>query len=41
MSKFYARRRVSILAALTGLAVSAALFNSPTASSAATVSEAR
>ena len=34
MSKFYARRRVSILAALTGLIASAALFNSPSASAA-------
>ncbi|MEV0636025.1 HNH endonuclease family protein [Streptomyces sp. NPDC050619] len=34
MSKFYARRRVSILAALTGLIASVGLFNSPTASAA-------
>lgn len=34
MPKFYARRRVSILAALTGLIASAALFNSPSASAA-------
>ncbi|MER5598064.1 HNH endonuclease family protein [Streptomyces sp. NPDC002265] len=34
MSKFYARRRVSILATLTGLIASAGLFNSPTASAA-------
>jgi uncharacterized protein DUF1524 len=34
MSKFYARRRVSILAALTGLIASAGLFNGPTASAA-------
>ncbi|MFJ8795310.1 HNH endonuclease family protein [Streptomyces sp. NPDC102462] len=34
MAKFYARRRVSILAALTGLIASVALFNSPTASAA-------
>ncbi len=34
MPKFYARRRVSILAALTGLIASVALFNGPTASAA-------
>ncbi|MFE7958378.1 MULTISPECIES: HNH endonuclease family protein [unclassified Streptomyces] len=34
MPKFYARRRVSILAALTGLIASAALFSAPTASAA-------
>lgn len=34
MPKFYARRRVSILAALTGLIASVALLNSPTASAA-------
>ncbi|MFF4901493.1 HNH endonuclease family protein [Streptomyces sp. NPDC001068] len=34
MPKFYARRRLSILAAFTGLIASAALFNSPTASAA-------
>ncbi|WP_112470562.1 HNH endonuclease family protein [Streptomyces triticisoli] len=34
MPKFYARRRLSILAALTGLIASAALFNSPAASAA-------
>ncbi|WP_330457603.1 HNH endonuclease family protein [Streptomyces sp. NBC_00820] len=34
MPKFYARRRVSILAALTGLIASAALLNSPSASAA-------
>lgn len=34
MSKFYARRRVSILAALSGLMASVALFNAPTASAA-------
>ncbi|MFJ8598119.1 HNH endonuclease family protein [Streptomyces shenzhenensis] len=34
MAKFYARRQVSILAALTGLIASVALFNSPTASAA-------
>lgn len=34
MPTFYARRRVSILAALTGLIASAALFSSPTASAA-------
>ncbi|GGW39195.1 hypothetical protein GCM10010503_14330 [Streptomyces lucensis JCM 4490] len=34
MSRFYARRRLSILATLTGLTASAALFNSPTASAA-------
>ncbi|MGW0709991.1 HNH endonuclease family protein [Streptomyces sp. NPDC002643] len=34
MSKFYARRRTSILAALTGLIASVGLFNSPTASAA-------
>jgi hypothetical protein len=34
MSKFYARRRVSILAALTGLIASVGLFNGPTASAA-------
>ncbi|MBA2811638.1 HNH endonuclease [Streptomyces sp. KM273126] len=34
MRKFYARRRVSILTALTGLIASVALFNSPTASAA-------
>ncbi|WP_030169666.1 HNH endonuclease family protein [Streptomyces sp. NRRL S-813] len=33
-SKVYARRRLSILAALTGLIASVALFNSPTASAA-------
>ncbi|MFF7973480.1 DUF1524 domain-containing protein [Streptomyces sp. NPDC007905] len=33
-AKFYARRRLSILAALTGLIASAALFNSPSASAA-------
>ncbi|MGW1620548.1 HNH endonuclease family protein [Streptomyces sp. NPDC002172] len=33
-STFYARRRVSILAALTGLIASVALFNSPSASAA-------
>lgn len=32
MPKFYARRRLSILAAFTGLIASVALFNSPTAS---------
>ncbi|MFF4499564.1 HNH endonuclease family protein [Streptomyces sp. NPDC001401] len=34
MPKFYARRRLSILAALTGLIASVGLFNSPTASAA-------
>ena len=34
MSKFYARRRLSILAALTGLIASAGLLNGPTASAA-------
>jgi hypothetical protein len=34
MSKFYARRRVSVLAALTGLIASVGLFNGPTASAA-------
>ncbi|MFJ9905141.1 HNH endonuclease family protein [Streptomyces sp. NPDC101152] len=34
MPKFYARRRLSILATLTGLIASAALFNGPTASAA-------
>ena len=34
MSKFYARRRVSILAALTGVIASVGLFNGPTASAA-------
>ncbi|MEU0048283.1 HNH endonuclease family protein [Streptomyces sp. NPDC006309] len=34
MSKLYARRRLSILAALTGLMTSAALVNSPSASAA-------
>lgn len=34
MPKFYARQRVSILAALTGLIASAALFSAPTASAA-------
>ncbi|WP_330349920.1 HNH endonuclease family protein [Streptomyces sp. NBC_00582] len=34
MPKFYARRRLSILAVLTGLIASVALFNSPTASAA-------
>ncbi|KES04799.1 hypothetical protein BU52_23500 [Streptomyces toyocaensis] len=34
MSKFYARRRLSIAAALTGLIASVGLFNSPTASAA-------
>ncbi|MGW2569506.1 HNH endonuclease family protein [Streptomyces sp. NPDC001537] len=34
MPKFYARRRLSILAALTGLIASAGLLNSPTASAA-------
>ncbi|MCZ0989460.1 HNH endonuclease family protein [Streptomyces diastatochromogenes] len=34
MPKFYARRRLSILAVLTGLIASAALFNSPSASAA-------
>ncbi|MEU2714857.1 HNH endonuclease family protein [Streptomyces sp. NPDC007205] len=34
MSRFYARRRLSILATLTGLIASAALFNSPSASAA-------
>jgi hypothetical protein len=34
MSRFYARRRTSILAALTGLIASVALFNSPSASAA-------
>lgn len=33
-SKFYARRRVSILAALTGLIASATLFDPPSASAA-------
>ncbi|MDX3646392.1 HNH endonuclease family protein [Streptomyces sp. MB09-02B] len=37
MRRFYARRRVSILAALSGLIASAALFNAPTASAALTV----
>jgi len=32
MSKFYARRRLSLLAGLTGMIATAALFNSPTAS---------
>ncbi|CAL9586254.1 MULTISPECIES: HNH endonuclease family protein [unclassified Streptomyces] len=34
MSKFYARRRLSILAALTGVMASVALFNGPNASAA-------
>ena len=34
MPKFYARRRLSILAALTGVIASVALFNGPTASAA-------
>ncbi|MFG2792696.1 HNH endonuclease family protein [Streptomyces sp. NPDC048419] len=34
MSKFYARRRLSILAALTGMVASVGLFNGPTASAA-------
>ncbi|MCZ9341042.1 hypothetical protein NGM37_25085, partial [Streptomyces sp. TRM76130] len=34
MPKFYARRRLSILAALTGVMASVALFNGPTASAA-------
>ncbi|MDT9698486.1 HNH endonuclease family protein [Streptomyces sp. P17] len=34
MSKFYARRRLSILAAFTGLIASVSLFNGPTASAA-------
>jgi len=34
MAKFYARRRLSILAALTGLIASAGLLNGPTASAA-------
>jgi len=34
MSKFYARRRLSILAALTGMVASVALLNGPTASAA-------
>lgn len=34
MSKFYARGRLSIVAALTGLIASAALFTAPTASAA-------
>jgi len=34
MPKFYARRRLSILAALTGVMTSVALFNGPTASAA-------
>ncbi|MFI9172991.1 HNH endonuclease family protein [Streptomyces lincolnensis] len=34
MAKFYARRRLSILAALTGLIASVGLFNGPTASAA-------
>ncbi|MFE9018529.1 HNH endonuclease family protein [Streptomyces sp. NPDC007808] len=34
MTKFYARRRVSILAALTGVIASVGLFNGPTASAA-------
>ncbi|MFI6015957.1 HNH endonuclease family protein [Streptomyces sp. NPDC051243] len=34
MSKFYARQRVSILAALTGVIASVGLFNGPTASAA-------
>ncbi|MEU8031381.1 HNH endonuclease family protein [Streptomyces sp. NPDC049099] len=34
MSRFYARRRLSILATLTGLMASAALFGSPSASAA-------
>ncbi|MBL1104708.1 HNH endonuclease [Streptomyces sp. 5-8] len=34
MRKFYARRRTSILAALTGLLASVALFNAPSASAA-------
>ncbi|WP_405612849.1 HNH endonuclease family protein [Streptomyces sp. NBC_00076] len=34
MPKFYARRRISILAALTGVMASVALFNGPTASAA-------
>ncbi|MFJ9818185.1 HNH endonuclease family protein [Streptomyces sp. NPDC101151] len=34
MPKFYARRRLSILATLTGLIASVALFNSPSASAA-------
>ncbi|MEU3658721.1 HNH endonuclease family protein [Streptomyces sp. NPDC032940] len=34
MAKFYARRRVAVLAALTGLIASAGLFNGPAASAA-------
>lgn len=34
MPKFYARRRISILAAVSGLIASAALFNAPSASAA-------
>ncbi|MER6333863.1 HNH endonuclease family protein [Streptomyces sp. NPDC001034] len=34
MSKFYARRRLSVLAGVTGMIATAALFNSPTASAA-------
>ncbi|MFG3003837.1 HNH endonuclease family protein [Streptomyces calvus] len=34
MPKFYARRRISIVAALTGLVASVGLFNGPTASAA-------
>ncbi|QLJ00641.1 HNH endonuclease [Streptomyces sp. NEAU-sy36] len=34
MPRFYARRRLSLLAGLTGLIATAALFNSPTASAA-------
>ncbi|MEW2624557.1 HNH endonuclease family protein [Streptomyces sp. NPDC048106] len=34
MPKFYARRRLSILAGLTGMVATAALFNSPSASAA-------
>ncbi|MFE2073558.1 HNH endonuclease family protein [Streptomyces misionensis] len=34
MPKFYARRRLSLLAGLTGMIATAALFNSPTASAA-------
>ncbi|WP_203350053.1 hypothetical protein [Streptomyces sp. S-9] len=34
MSKFYARRRLSIAAALTGLIASVGLFNAPAASAA-------
>ncbi|MBA9045610.1 MULTISPECIES: hypothetical protein [Streptomyces] len=34
MPNFYARRRLSVLAGLTGLVATTALFNSPTASAA-------